>query len=157
MRRSRLLPVLLTAAVPYHYLILQTRYKIPRVCSVPYVPRRTAGISGTGHFVKFGTSIPVPDTSVSSVWHPYRYRPLRQIRYDMDTGTGTTSIPVPDTSVSSVRHSYRYREYRYRTEHSLNTGTAVQVRTKAVFFTLFHHYVCPVLFAVPPRLRVQSV
>ena len=32
----------------------------------------------TGHFGKFGTtSIPVPDTSVSSVQHPYRYRAYR--------------------------------------------------------------------------------
>ena len=44
--------------------------------------------NGTGHFGKFGTSIP---------------------------GTGhfgnfdTTSIPVPGTSVNSVRHPYRYR------------------------------------------------
>ena len=33
---------------------------------------------GTGHFVNFGTtSIPVPDTSVTSVRHQYRYRTLR--------------------------------------------------------------------------------
>ena len=41
----------------------------PRVCSVRYVPKHTAGITGTGHFGKFGTSIPAPDTSVRSVRH----------------------------------------------------------------------------------------
>ena len=81
--------------------------------------RRTAGITGTEHFGMFGTSIPVPDTSVSSV-RQYRYRTLRYVGYDMDTGTagtctdfhtGTgyfgkfgTSIPVPNTSLSSVRY-----------------------------------------------------
>ena len=82
------------------------------------------------------TSIPVPDTSVSSVRHQYRYRTLRSLRYDINTGTGhfgkfgttwipvppvpvKTFIPVPDTSVSSVRHPYPYREYRYHTEHTL--------------------------------------
>ena len=91
--------------------------------------------TGTGHFGKFGTtSTPVPDTSVSSVAHQYRYRTLRLVRYDTDTGTagtatdfhaGTvhfgkfgTSILVPETSVSSVRHQ-RYRDCRYRTEHTL--------------------------------------
>ena len=94
-------------------------YRIARVCSVRYVPRHTAGITGTGHFGKFGTaSIPVPDTSVSSVRHQYRYRTLANIRY-INTGTGpfgkfgTTRIPVPpvpvwtsvpDTSESSAKH-----------------------------------------------------
>ena len=51
---------------------------IPRVCSVRYVPRHTAGITGTGHFGKFGTtSIPVADTWVTSVRHQYRFRTLR--------------------------------------------------------------------------------
>ena len=79
----------------------------------------TAGITGTGHCGKFSTaSIPVPETSVSSVRHQYRYRRLRQVRYDINTGTGhcgkfgTTSIPVPETSVSSVRHQCRYRTLR---------------------------------------------
>ena len=41
-------------------------------------PVYTAGITGPGHFGKFGTaSIPVPETSVSSVRHPYRYREYR--------------------------------------------------------------------------------
>ena len=90
----------------------------------------TAGITGTGHFGKFGTaSIPLPETLISSVRHQYRYRTLRYVRYDVNTGTGgagtdfrtgtghfgmfgTTSIPVPDISVSSVRHQYRYRKLR---------------------------------------------
>ena len=61
--------------------------------------------TGTGQVRKFGTtSIPVLDTSVTSVQH--------------QTGTGrfgnfgTTSIPVPDTAVSSVRHG------------DIDTGTA---------------------------------
>ena len=81
--------------------------------------------------------LPVPDTSVSSVRHQYRYRTLRWVRYDINTGTGHfgkfgTSIPVPDTSVSSV-HGYRYRRYRYRLSYryrtlrefryNINTGT----------------------------------
>ena len=78
-------------------------------------PVYTTGITGTGHFGNFGTtSIPVPDKSVNSVRHQYRYRTLRYVRYDMDAGTagtgtgfhtgtgnvgkfGTASIPVPDT------------------------------------------------------------
>ena len=85
-----------------------------RVCSVWYVPRHTGDITGTRHFGNFGTtSIPVPDTSVTSVRQQYRYRTLRQVWYDSNTVTrpiskfGTTSIPVPDTSVSSVGHQYR--------------------------------------------------
>ena len=84
-------------------------------------PVYTAGITGTGHFGRFGTtSIPVSDTSVSSVQHQYRYQTLRYVRFDIDIGTGhfgmfgTTSMPIPDTSVSSVRYGYRYRWYRYR-------------------------------------------
>ena len=67
--------------------------------------------TGTGHFGNFGTtSMPVPDTSVSSVQHQERYRTLRYVRCNINTGNGhfgkfgTTSIPVPDTLVSSVRH-----------------------------------------------------
>ena len=111
-----------------------------RVCSVRHVPRHTAGITSTGQFGNFGTNIntgsghfgklsttstPVPDTSVSSGRHIYRYQTLRLVRDDINTGTGhfgkfgTTSIPVPDTSLSSVRYGHRYREYRYRTEHTL--------------------------------------
>ena len=61
--------------------------------SVRYVSRHTAGITGTGHFGKFGkTSIPVPNTSVSSVRHRYRYgrlyRSWYRYRYNLDTGTG---------------------------------------------------------------------
>ena len=107
---------------PYRCCMYQgcVRYGTYRGISAVY----TGGITGTGPFGKFGTSIPVPDTSVSSVRHQYRYRTLRKVRYDMDTGTtgtGTgldastghfgnfgTSIPVPDTSVSSVQHP-RYR------------------------------------------------
>ena len=64
------------------WIIYKMKKILPRVCSVRYVPRRTGGIYrryyGTGHFGKFGTtSIPVPDTSVSSVRHQYRYRRRR--------------------------------------------------------------------------------
>ena len=100
----------------------------------------TTGITGTGHFGKFGTApTPVPETSVSSV------------RQNTVTGNfvkfGTTSmpipavlvqtfVPVPDTSVGSVRgsipvpdasaRSVRY-QHRYRTlpsvRHDIHTGT----------------------------------
>ena len=135
-------------------LLIIPSMNFPRVCSVRYVRRRTAGIyrryyryralryvrydtnTGIGHFGKFGTIwipvpsvpiqtfIPVPDTSVSSVQHQYRYRTLRYVRYDSNTGTGhfgkfgTTSIQAPPlpiwTSVPklvpvSVQHRHRYR------------------------------------------------
>ena len=68
----------------------------------------TAGIAGSGHFGEFGTSaghfrkfgtasIPVPDTSVSSVRHQYLYlrylcgrlyRGWYRYRYKIDTGAG---------------------------------------------------------------------
>ena len=93
-------------------------------------PVHTASITGNGHFGKFGTtSIPVPDSSVTSVRYGYRYRRYRyrpsyryrtnrQVRYDINTGTGhfgklgTASIPVPYTSAISVQHQYRYRTLR---------------------------------------------
>ena len=54
----------------------------------------TAGITGTRHFGKLGTTtIPVPDTLVSSVSHQYHLGKF-----------GTISVPVPDTLVSPVRH-----------------------------------------------------
>ena len=86
-----------------------------RVCSVRIsrVPVLVYDINtGTWHFGKFSTSIPVPKTSVTLVQHPYRYQTLRQVRYDKDTGTGhfgklgTTSTLVPGVP-------------RYRTEHTL--------------------------------------
>ena len=69
--------------------------------------------AGTGHLVKFGTtSLPVPDTSVSSVQHQYRYRTLRQLWCHINTGTGhfgkfgTTSIPVPGIPVPYRTHAW---------------------------------------------------
>ena len=71
--------------------------------------------TSTGYFGNFGTTwvpvppvpvqtfIPVPETSVTSVRHQYRYRTLRYVRYDINTGAGhfgnfgTTSIPVPNS------------------------------------------------------------
>ena len=95
---------------------------IPMLCSVRYAPRHTAGIYRRYYryrtIVLGTTSIPVPDTSISSVQHQHRYRTLRQLRYDTitDTGhfgkSGTTSTPIPDTSVSSVRYQYLYRTLR---------------------------------------------
>ena len=68
--------------------------------------------AGTGHFVVFGsTSIPVPNTPLSSVRHQDRYRTLREARYDTNTSAGhfgkldTTSIPVPGVPVADrARH-----------------------------------------------------
>ena len=91
-----------------------TRLNIARVCSVRYVPRHTAGT----YRRYIPPVLPVPATWVSSVRHQYRYRTLRKVRYNINTGTGhsgkfsTTSIPVPDTSVSSVQYQYRYRTLR---------------------------------------------
>ena len=86
------------------------------------------GVFGTVRTEAYRRHIPpvllVPDTSVSSV----RHRTLRQLRYDINTGTGhfgkfgttwipvplvpvQTFIPVPDTSVTSV-HQCRHRTLR---------------------------------------------
>ena len=60
------------------FVVRTLKCKFTRVCSVRYVSRHTAGISGTGQLGKFGTtSIPVPHNSVSSVRHQYRCRTLR--------------------------------------------------------------------------------
>ena len=88
-----------------------------RVCWVRYVSRHTAGIYRrydryqTLRVVgKFDTtSRPLPDTSVSSVRHRYRYPAATGT--DVHTGIGhfgkfgTTSIPVRDISASWVPHS----------------------------------------------------
>ena len=54
--------------------VLETIYQVSiyvaRVFSVRYVLRHTVGITGTGHFGKFGTLIQVPDTLDKSVRHP---------------------------------------------------------------------------------------
>ena len=53
--------------------------------------------TGTEHLGIFGTtSIPVPNTSVSSVRHKYWYRKLRWARYDIPTGTENSGT-VPST------------------------------------------------------------
>ena len=123
---------------------------ITRVCSIRYLPRHTAGITGTGRFGNFSaiwipvpqvppvpvqTSLPVPDTSASSVQHQYRYRTLQKVRY-INTGTGHckfgTSIPVPPVPVwtsapklvpVSVQHRYRYRTLPGRFGKSGTTST----------------------------------
>ena len=71
--------------------------------------------------VRYGTYrgippvLPVPDTSVSSVRHKYRYRTLRYkfgtISIPVLPAPVQTFMPVPDTSVSS-EHQYRYRILR---------------------------------------------
>ena len=104
------------------------------LCSVRYAPRHTAGIYRRYYryrtIVLGTTSIPVPDTSISSVRHQYRYRTLRYVRYDINTGTGhfrkfgTTSIPVLNTSVSSVRLGYRYRQFGTTSIPVLNTSVS---------------------------------
>ena len=86
-----------------------TSIPVPAVSVHTFVPVPDTSVSslrrhntGTGHFEKLGKlSIPVRNTSVGSARHLYRYRTLRQVRYDISTGTGrfgkfgTTSIPVP--------------------------------------------------------------
>ena len=103
--------------------------------------------AGTGHFGKFSTwtpvppvpvqtFTPVPNTSVTSVQHQYRYRTLRWVRYDINVGTGHfgkfgtwTSVPpvpvqtftrVPNTLATSVQH-HRYRTLRW--DIYINAGT----------------------------------
>ena len=91
-------------------------------------PIYTTGNIGIGHFGKFSTtSIPVRETSVSSVRRQYRNRTLRKVRYNINTCTGhfvkfgtiripvppvpvQTFIPVRDTSVSSV-HQYHFGKF----------------------------------------------
>ena len=90
-------------------------------------PVLTADITGTGHLGKFGTtSIPVPDTSVSSVEHQYRYLRYRygrlyrswyRYRYNIDTGT---------------RHFGKFSKRIYRTGHIGKIGTTS---------TRYHHIV----------------
>ena len=63
-----------TNTVIYVYLHGCVRYGTYR--GIP--PVYAAGVTGTGHFGKFGTtSLPVPNTSVSSVRHQYRYHTTR--------------------------------------------------------------------------------
>ena len=50
--------------------------KIPRVCAVRYAPGCIPPV------------LPVPDTWVSSVRHQYRDRKHREVRCDINTGTG---------------------------------------------------------------------
>ena len=64
--------------------------------------------------------MPVPNTSVSSVQHQYRYRTLRYVRYNI--------IPAPETSVRSVRHQYWYRTLRL-VRYGVNNGTGIDVCT----------------------------
>ena len=119
------------------------------MCSVRYVPNHTAGLTGTGHFGKFGTIwIPVPSVPAQTF---IPVPTLREVRYNTNTVTGhfgefgatsysvsvhfgkfgTTLIPVPDTSASSVRHQYWYFRYRYgrlyrswyRYRYNIDTGT----------------------------------
>ena len=91
-------------------------------------PVYTAGITGTGHFDKFGTtSIPLPDTSevrydmdtgtAGTGTYFHRYQTLRYLRYNMNTGTGhfdkfsTTSIPVPRIPVPHRTHPREFRSF----------------------------------------------
>ena len=67
----------------------------------------TAGITGTGHFGKVGTtSIPVPDTSVSSVRHPYRYR---EYRYPTEH-THPWKVPSTCTKKKKKKIFFKIRE-----------------------------------------------
>ena len=62
--------IFMSAVYKYISTICKNRaaYIVPPVCWVRYVPRYTAGITDTGNFGKFGTtSIPVPETLISSV------------------------------------------------------------------------------------------
>ena len=123
--------------------------------------------------VRYGTYrgippvLPVPDTSVSSVRHQYRYWTLRQVRYGINTGTGhfgkfgTTSISVPDTSVCSVRHQYRHRTLRY-VRSDINTGTentGTVPNTPLVYYNqpISHQHDISIVHTLDPRFQLDDL
>ena len=70
--------------------------------------------TGARNFGMFGTlSIPVPDTSVSSLRHQYWYGTLSKF--------SMTSLPVPDTSVKFGMTWILYRRYMYRLSYGSHT------------------------------------
>ena len=87
--------------------------------------------TGTGHF---GTaSIPVPDTSVGSVQHQYRYRTLREVRYDIHT---EPDVPVPYLTypryISTLPFSYK-RFLSYLEKRRTIDGDAWMMRYPVLF------------------------
>ena len=111
--------------------------------------------SNTGHFGKCGTTpIPVPDTSVSSVQHQYRYRTLWQVRHNINTGTGhfvklgTTSIPVPSIPVP----------YRTHLRGSPSECLPVSgVRMLGVHVNLLLQYRIPLCRTTPPVITFRTL
>ena len=88
--------------------------------------------TGTRHFGKLGTtSIPVPDTSVSSVRHQHRHRKLINIGTSIPVTPVLVSLPVPAPVQARYRHrtlsvtfgtSTRHRTLR-EVRYDINTGT----------------------------------
>ena len=111
-------------------------HKIPRVCSVRYVPRYTAGISAgiypTERFGTLGTGFhTIPKISVRSVQPsiPYRKSRYSKKKYrEFGRGTGTTPIPYRKS---------RYARYRpsYPTENFGTLGTALIPYRKSRYST----------------------
>ena len=103
--------------------------------------------------VWFGTkSIPVPDTSVSSVRLPHRYPTLRQVQYDPNnTGTrrfgkcGTTSKNTSGTGIPhDAEHTLTYfakwrKLYRQQSEKQLKTRVHKYSSTAAAPNTKTEH------------------
>ena len=72
------------------------RREIPGMHGTTGICAQVCTVAGTGA----GTSIPIPDTPVSSVRHQYRYRTLLEVRSDIYT----TSLPVPGVPVLYRTH-----------------------------------------------------
>ena len=86
------------------FLFIFFQFIIQRVTFEQHTKKGVFGTVRTEAYRRYIVPVlSVPDTSVSSVRHQYRYRTLREF--------GTTFIPVLDTWVSLV-HQYRYRTLR---------------------------------------------
>ena len=123
--------------------------------------------TGTGNFGKFGTTsiavlavpvqtfVPVPEKSVSSVRRQYRYPTFRQVRYDINTGTGNfgkfgrTSIPVPAVPVSTYAPSW----CRYWYNTATGTGHLGKIGTTATRYRTFR-FVWHDINPIPPHCDV---
>ena len=127
---------------------------------VRYVPRHTTGITGTEHFGKLcTTSIPVPDTSVSSVRHLYRYR---EYRYRTEHTLGSLwKLPklVEEsmaTSTTSIKVCGSFDDFHGSLSGLLKASTASNAREHLVRFPVWSRAVLLVKSRVGPEYRLVS-
>ena len=80
-----------------------TRILVPAVPVQTFIPVLDTSVSSVQRLFS-ATSTPVPDTLVNAV-HQYRYRTLRQARYDIHAGTEHTGT-VPNTPLTYTRYIY---------------------------------------------------